>query len=345
MRAHASAVILGCALVVCAARADAQSRDAAAADALFREARALMKSGDHKAACPKLLESHKLDPAAGTAINLGDCWERVGRLADALQAYRDALELMKPGDTRVAPVKAQIAVVEKRVPTLSVRLAPGAPEGARVKRDTLDLGEGSLGVALPVNPGPHWIVIVAPGRADRRQKVVISEGEHRELEVRVAPRSAEGPTEEPAREGTAVAEPARNPTAGDADGGGSSRTTWAYVAVGVGVAGIGAGLLFHQFANDEERKADGLGDGLSGDACTKPPVPAKCNEIQTALDKRDTNRTIGNASFVVGGVGLVTSVVLFLWPDDSGKDAGKSAGRHSWSLQIGSRGATLNGRF
>lgn len=218
MRAQTSAVILGFALAVGAARANAQSRDAAAADALFREARALMKSGDHKAACPKLVESNKLDAAAGTAINLGDCWERVGKLADALQAYRDALELMKPGDTRAAPVKAQIAVVEKRVPTLSVRLAPGAPEGARVKRDRLDLGEGSLGVALPVNPGPHWIVVVAPGRADRRQKVVISEGEHRDLEVRVAPRSAEVPTEEPAREGTAVAEPARSPTAGDADG-------------------------------------------------------------------------------------------------------------------------------
>jgi len=345
MSAHTSAVVLGWAIVFAAAHANAQPRDAAAADALFREARALMKSGDHKAACPKLVESHKLDPAAGTAINLGDCWDRVGKLADALQAYRDALELLKPGDTRVAPVRAQIAAVEKRVPTLSVRLAPGAPEGARVKRDALELGEGSLGVALPVNPGPHWIVVVAPGRADRRQKVMVAEGEHRELEVRVAPRSAEGPTEEPAREGTAVAEPARNPSAGDADGGGSSRTTWAYVAVGVGVAGIGAGLLFHQLANDEDRKAGEIGDGLSGDACSKPPVPAKCNDIQTALDKRDTNRTIRNASFVVGGLGLAASAVLFLWPDDAGSDDAKSARGQSWSLQIGLRGATLTGCF
>lgn len=107
----------------------ADGRDPAAADALFRDARALMKKRDFVAACPKLAESQRLDPAAGTLINLGECREKVGQLADALQAYRDALDLLGAGDSRIGPVKQQIESLDKRVPRLTITLARGAPDG------------------------------------------------------------------------------------------------------------------------------------------------------------------------------------------------------------------------
>ena len=44
--------------------------DVAAAEALYREGRALMEKGDLDAACPKLAESQRLDPSSGTALNL-----------------------------------------------------------------------------------------------------------------------------------------------------------------------------------------------------------------------------------------------------------------------------------
>lgn len=172
-------VALAFAVILFASGSLADSPDPAKADALFREARALMKQGEFRRACPKLAESQRLDPAAGTLINLGECREKLGVLADALQSYRDALAQLLPSDPRIAPVRQEIAAIERRVPQLTVRLARGVPEGTKVRRDGVELSGTDLGAALPVNPGEHWIVVVAPGREDARRKVALTEGAHR----------------------------------------------------------------------------------------------------------------------------------------------------------------------
>ena len=76
-RAALSLVLLG------AGVATAQTLDPVGGQWLFREGRALMKDGDLAAACPKLEESLRLDPAVGTLMNLAECHERQGRTASA----------------------------------------------------------------------------------------------------------------------------------------------------------------------------------------------------------------------------------------------------------------------
>src|SRR5204863_10189231 len=72
------------------ATSQAHAGDAATAEALFREGRALMEAGNYKAACPKLEESYAQDPATGTLLALGICQERAGLTASAWATYSDA---------------------------------------------------------------------------------------------------------------------------------------------------------------------------------------------------------------------------------------------------------------
>jgi hypothetical protein len=61
--------------------ASARDRDPVAAEALFRAGRDALKRGAWAAACSKLAESQTLDPAAGTALNLAVCQEKLGNVA------------------------------------------------------------------------------------------------------------------------------------------------------------------------------------------------------------------------------------------------------------------------
>ena len=81
----------------------------AAAEALFREGRALIKHGKLAAGCDKLEASEKLESSVGTLLNLGDCRERLGKPATAWAAFRKAeaiqhrkVRLERRGRRRVA---------------------------------------------------------------------------------------------------------------------------------------------------------------------------------------------------------------------------------------------------
>src|SRR5690242_4971467 len=80
----AAGIGVSCALVLSSGVAQAaEQRDAAAAEALFEEAKRLFEQGDHGAACPKFSESYRLDPATGALFALALCHERAGKIASA----------------------------------------------------------------------------------------------------------------------------------------------------------------------------------------------------------------------------------------------------------------------
>ncbi len=246
---------LALALVLLTGVAQAQPADVAKADTLFKEGRALMKSGNFETACPKLEESYRLDPAAGTGINLGDCFEKQGKVASALLAYQAARALLKPGDPRIGPVEKEIAALNKRTPRLTIKLAPGAPEGTTVTRDGREVEASKLGVPVAVNPGKFKVVVSAPGRDASVFRVSLVEGKNRELEVgpgedsgQPASSSAAGARDE-ARE---TETPGRVPP--DEAAPGSSQQTWGYVLAGVGIVGIALGGYF--WAKFESGKSD-----------------------------------------------------------------------------------------
>ena len=67
-------------------------QEQAAAEALFQEARQLMKTGAYAEACPKLFDSNRLDTAVGTLLYLGECYEKSGKTASAWTTFLAAAE-------------------------------------------------------------------------------------------------------------------------------------------------------------------------------------------------------------------------------------------------------------
>jgi hypothetical protein len=267
------------------------------AAALFREGRELAKNGNYAAACPKFLDSYGQDPKTGTALNIGDCQEHLGRLALALQTYEQTLKQLKPGDDRIAFVKERIATLGKRV----ARLTIVADAGATVRRDDEDVPASSIGQALTVDPGGHVVVVSTPGKPARKIELVVKEGEEREVDVRAEPSPRAAPASSPPRRATE--KPTGAPTSTAA--GGSNTLAW--VSIGVGAAGL---------------VASGVGAAvvLSKKSTMSSHCDASAACDQEGLDAASSGKTfstIGTVGFVVGVVGLgVGGYLLFSSPDE-----------------------------
>lgn len=257
----------------------AQAKDPAAAEALFREGRALSDAGDIAGACAKFRESDRLDPAVGTTFNIADCEERLGHLASAWTLFDEVAQRLPAGDKRRPVALSRASALEPRLPKLSIRLSSSAPGNARVVRDGVELGSASLGTALPVDPGQHVVVVTAPGRAEARFQLIISEREIRTLDVDVgAPEAAKSEAIPPAHV--------------DAAPSSSGSRTLGYVAGAIGVAGFVTGAVAGVLTLQKKSIVD--------DHCD---AQKRCDE--EGLDATKSGKTLG----LVTTVGLVTGVV------------------------------------
>ncbi len=174
-----------------AAFADSTDDDRARAEALFNEGRAAVKANDYATACPKFEESLKLARRAGTLFNLAQCEEHEGRLVTAVAYYKEGIVVLEPGDLRLAPSKQQLALVEPRVPYLTVKLGAAMPTGGRVTLDGREVEK--LDTELPVNPGKHELRVLAPKYVDGVLPFEIAESAHETKTIAIGARLPDPP--------------------------------------------------------------------------------------------------------------------------------------------------------
>ncbi|MDI3287320.1 hypothetical protein [Polyangium sp. 15x6] len=171
-----------------AAHAEPVKSDPAAAEALFRAGRDLVKKGDYAAGCPKFEAALELNPSAGTMLNIAKCHEHDGKLATAWEDYHRARTLNR--ETAGAARKQElddianqgIKDLEPRLPRLRV-VVTAPPAGIEVSRDGKDLPSAAWGEALPVDPGKHEVSAQAPGRKPRTVEVTLEEGKTSTVEI------------------------------------------------------------------------------------------------------------------------------------------------------------------
>jgi hypothetical protein len=283
----------------------AYAGDAERAAALFKEGRAAMSQGDLQNACAKFKESYGLDPSAGTLLNLAVCHEKSHSLALALEEYRKVVATLPEKDDRIPFAKERLAELERRVPHLTLLLAPGAPPETSVTLDGADIPSASLGLARAVDPGDHTVVVRAPGSADQNLTVTVREAESRQLLVGS---SVKGET--PAR----APEPAAPAAPPDSAKGGHSPVL-GYVIGGIGVVGIAVGGITGAMVLHKKSVVDG---DCADDVCT----------TQEGIDAASSGRTLSAVStvaFALGAVGLGAGIVLVVTSRSSSDASSKTA--------------------
>ena len=146
-----------------------------------RRGRGAAQRGAWQEACNAFAESERLDPGAGTLMNWATCEAHQHKLTSAWQHFNEAAALLKPGDDRAGFVHAQIRKLSPRLPHLIVRLPSDAPSGTQILRNGSELGSGSLGVPLAVDPGDVELLVKSPGRQTGHSTVVLHEGDQLEI--------------------------------------------------------------------------------------------------------------------------------------------------------------------
>ena len=265
----------------------AQQRDPAAAETLFRQGREALQRGDFQTACPKLAESQRLDPAAGTLMNLATCEESIGRLASAWQHWREAIDQLPPEDDRIAFATERVRALEPRLSYLTIRLASGSPSGASIVRDDIVLGAASLGIALPVDSGQHTVTVRAAGYADKSVRVAIAEGERQEVEVEA------GALLPPPPKVTRRPEPPE-----------SGPPVLGYTLAGVGVLGVATAVVTGLMLPSRQDTVDGECDNRR---CTEAGLDA-AREGRTLL-------VVNTVGWITGVLGLGAGAYLILTHD------------------------------
>jgi hypothetical protein len=272
----------------------ASAQDQAAAYELFRAGKQLAAAGDFEHACPKLVESQRLDPTSGTLLSIGDCYEKLGKLASAYGAFREAeVSARGSGDrARQAEAIRRAEILAPQIAHLAITVPPAARvPGFELKKDGTVVGEGQWGASLPIDVGYHELVATAPGYKPWSSTIRI-DNNGSAASVQVQPLEKQSDTASPLWNGQRIAG----------------------VAVGsIGIVGaiVGGALGGVALAKNSASKQD----------CS-PTNPNSCTQAGASL--RSEAITAGNAStagLVLGGALFTTGIVLFATAAPSKKSA------------------------
>ncbi len=288
-------------------RARAAPTDAQRALDLGYEADALFGKGDWSAAYEKFRQADALAHSPVFVVYMARCRRNAGRLIDAAALYtRVTAEPLgpnapKPFRAAVADASTELEAVRAAIPRLVVRVVGRHANEVELRVDGRVVSPGE---ALEVDPGPHAILATAPG-AEAREAVDLEPGSgETAVELTLTAARAGAPAPETSARGSIV----------------PGVLVLSLAAVGFELGAITGGLA----ASDASAVKEGCIEGrcLRSDA--------------DRLDRANTLATVSTVGFVVGGVSLVTGIVLI---------AVRPGADEAPEIAIGPTGFSVGGAF
>lgn len=310
-------------LYASAARAeDASATETAAARSLAVEGLKLAQANNCAEAVPKLERAEKLYHSAVVASRLGECYVSVGRLVEGTEILRKVLREPQPADPTPALTKslerAQKVLdgAKPRIAGLTIKVAT-VPDMV-VKVDGIAVPNAMVDAEIPTDPGEHNVDVTAPGFLRSGTRLSVTEGEKKTVTLTLTrdPNAAAAPAPSAdAAPSAPAASNAEGPAPSAATGPGPApathapNRTGAYVALGVGAAGLAAGGVLG-FMTMQKHKD--LKDQCPADQCSR--------DQQGDLDSAKKLGNFSTVAFAVGGVGVALGAVLYFTASPSSAD-------------------------
>lgn len=147
------------------------------ARAKFQQAVEMKHAGNFAHALQLFREVGQVRMTPQVRFHIATCEEKLGKLVAALGGYELALaEAESLGPEFQQEVEERASSLRSRIPKLIIERGSGA-KAAKVELDGIELGTKSLGVEVPIDPGPHTIQAKAPGYSPYLSTLEINEGE------------------------------------------------------------------------------------------------------------------------------------------------------------------------
>jgi hypothetical protein len=349
-----TAVAAACVLLSASSARAQSAQDKAGAEVLFEEGKALMKDKKYALACPKFLESNRLDTGLGTILWLADCYDKNGQSASAWGEFREAVDIAaRNHDAREKVARDRSNKLEPTLSKLTILVPlPSQLPGMVVKRDNVEVGSAIWGEAVPVDPGAHTVTVSAPRKKPWETTVQVQRGV-KNLDVHVpaledapVPVTPPPPLVSTSRETEEA--PSRAPVSRSSEGGGGGGAARAIggLMIGLGVAGEGAGVGLYFFAKAELNDSDALGPNKKP-LCSNPNGESStgCNEQGSYDRSQARNATTGEIASIIGGGALIVGgIVLIILAPGSGSGGRSNARVVPW-LGPGVGGMSVQGTW
>ena len=279
---------------------DAVNLDLARSTAV--KGREAFNAGDYETALALFRRAYSLFPAPTVVLYEARTLEQMGMLIEAVDAYSRTTQIPIGANApaqfaeAVEAARQEGEALRVRIPTLilEVRGASAADPNLTVTLNGRMLPTSQLGRAQNLNPGTYRVVGTVGANRRAQGEVTLVPGQNRRVELNLAP-----VTEEVSASANLLAAPA-------VESDSMSRRdvpALAYVAGGVGIAGITAGVVTGLMANSKYNDAE----RECADHRCAPGTPGP-----DAVDAFRTWRMVSSVSYGVGAVGIAAGVVLWL---------------------------------
>jgi tetratricopeptide (TPR) repeat protein len=313
---------------------NATAEQKATATKAFEAGMKASKAKKHEQALAAYKDSY--NAVASPNSHLMICRELVelGRLEEAYAEYEKALPEAEAAAAKDKKYEASATSAKTEMDELKSKLGfvklnvSGATAGTRVTVRGREIAQADWGKPIAVAPGPTRIELVLADGKETVKELDVAAGS--EITVDLAPGGAEAAT-------TPTTAKAEGSAKVSTSGGGPSMRTWAYVAGGVGVAGIATFAIFGAMNNAKHSKLE--------DQCKNNACPSNLEDDKKAGQRY---QTIANIGLVVGVVGLGTGTVLYFMSNKKSEKAAAAPPKQRPrvdSVSLGYRSLVVTGSF